>query len=308
MRPATCLGKRGRRCGDPRRGPMCHSTLGRVSVERACCTEEVGRARVRHRQQAFRRVGRARRLLVRSEAGAAHRFSRAQRRGKTTAMRAVFGLVALDGGAVRWQGAEIGPSSGRGSGTCRRSVASIRACVSATSSSTWVELCGRSAVRRRAQRRHVARPTGLGDPGEGPGRHLVARQPAAGAADRRAGQRARAARARRTVLRSRPDRHRRHVRAARRGRRRRRHRVVLEPPARPGRGHLRGRRHHRRGTDRPIRRPHRSAGRGAAAIRRPSATGAPLPTGRGSGSVELVDASEGEARLRRRATASTSRR
>jgi ABC-2 type transport system ATP-binding protein len=29
--------------------------------------------------------------------------------GKTTAMRAVFGLVALDSGAVRWQGAEIGP-------------------------------------------------------------------------------------------------------------------------------------------------------------------------------------------------------
>ncbi len=29
--------------------------------------------------------------------------------GKTTAMRAVFGLVALDDGAVRWQGAAIGP-------------------------------------------------------------------------------------------------------------------------------------------------------------------------------------------------------
>ena len=29
--------------------------------------------------------------------------------GKTTAMRAVFGLVALDSGAVRWHGAEIGP-------------------------------------------------------------------------------------------------------------------------------------------------------------------------------------------------------
>jgi ABC-2 type transport system ATP-binding protein len=29
--------------------------------------------------------------------------------GKTTAMRAVFGLVELDGGAVRWRGARIGP-------------------------------------------------------------------------------------------------------------------------------------------------------------------------------------------------------
>jgi len=29
--------------------------------------------------------------------------------GKTTAMRAVFGLVELDGGAVRWRGAPIGP-------------------------------------------------------------------------------------------------------------------------------------------------------------------------------------------------------
>lgn len=30
--------------------------------------------------------------------------------GKTTAMRAVFGLVELEGGAVRWQGAPIGPA------------------------------------------------------------------------------------------------------------------------------------------------------------------------------------------------------
>ena len=30
--------------------------------------------------------------------------------GKTTAMRAVFGLVELDGGAVRWRGASIGPA------------------------------------------------------------------------------------------------------------------------------------------------------------------------------------------------------
>lgn len=30
--------------------------------------------------------------------------------GKTTAMRAVFGLVELDSGAVRWQGAPIGPA------------------------------------------------------------------------------------------------------------------------------------------------------------------------------------------------------
>ncbi len=29
--------------------------------------------------------------------------------GKTTAMRTVFGLVELDSGAVRWQGAPIGP-------------------------------------------------------------------------------------------------------------------------------------------------------------------------------------------------------
>ena len=59
--------------------------------------------------------------------------------GKTTAMRAVFGLVALDERQrSAGRGRRSALSSGPGSGTCRRSAASIRACVSATSSSTWV--------------------------------------------------------------------------------------------------------------------------------------------------------------------------
>ena len=59
--------------------------------------------------------------------------------GKTTAMRTIFGLVELDSGAVRWQGRPIGPEQrARGSGTCRRSVASTRACASATSWCTSV--------------------------------------------------------------------------------------------------------------------------------------------------------------------------
>ena len=33
--------------------------------------------------------------------------------GKTTAMRTVFGLVELDSGSVRWQGAPIGPDQRR---------------------------------------------------------------------------------------------------------------------------------------------------------------------------------------------------
>ena len=71
--------------------------------------------------------------------GAAHRLSRTERRGED------------DGDAGRVRSRRLGQrarsagkaprsvlSSGRGSGTCRRSVASIRACASATSSSTWV--------------------------------------------------------------------------------------------------------------------------------------------------------------------------
>ena len=53
--------------------------------------------------------------------------------GKTTAMRAVFGLVELDAGAVRWRGAPIGAASGCGSATCPRSGACTPACGCATS-------------------------------------------------------------------------------------------------------------------------------------------------------------------------------
>ena len=63
--------------------------------------------------------------------------------GKTTAMRAVFGLVELDGGAVRWRGAPvIGVPSGRGSATCPRSAACTRACGCATSSCTSAGCAG----------------------------------------------------------------------------------------------------------------------------------------------------------------------
>ncbi len=36
--------------------------------------------------------------------------------GKTTAMRAIFGLIELDGGAVRWRGGPIGPAERMGFG------------------------------------------------------------------------------------------------------------------------------------------------------------------------------------------------
>ena len=55
----------------------------------------------------------------------------------------------------------------------------------------------------------------------------------------------------------------------------RRDRAVLQPPARPGRGPVRGRRHHRPRPDRAGRRAGRAAGRGAATVR-----GRPLPRAR----------------------------
>ena len=79
---------------------------------------------------------------------------------------------------------------------------------------------------------------------------------------------------------------------------RRRDRAVLQPPARPGRGPVRRRRHHRPRPDRPSRRPGRAAGRGRRNGSSTSATAAPRPTGPGSPRVELVESNDGQARLR----------
>jgi ABC-type multidrug transport system ATPase subunit len=62
--------------------------------------------------------------------------------GKTTTMRAIFGLIDLDAGAVRWNGAPVGPYSGAASATCPRSVACIRECSSVSNSSTWAGCTG----------------------------------------------------------------------------------------------------------------------------------------------------------------------
>ena len=80
-----------------------------------------------------------------------------------------------------------------------------------------------------------------------------------------------------------------HVRAARRGRRRRHDGAVLQPPARPRRGPLRGRRHHRPRPDRPRRRPRPSCGPPSRSGSSTSAIAAPRPTGPRCHRVELVD-------------------
>ena len=141
---------------------------------------------------------------------------------------------------------------------------------------------------RRARRQPLDRPPRPVRPGEDADRRAVARQPAARPARRRARPRSRAARARRAVLRARPRRHRRHELHPRRARRGRRHRAVLQPPARPRGGHLRG------GGDHPPRPPRRvRAGRGPAPRRPPPAR----RPGDGRPGRGLV----GRAQLRRRA-------
>ena len=201
--------------------------------------------------------------------------------GKTTAMRAVFGLVELDAGAVRWRGAADRTSGARrGSATCPRSGACTRGCGCVISSSTSAGCADARATRwSQASTRWLER-LGLADRGERPARRALPRQPATRPAHRRAGQRARPARARRTVLRARSARDRQHVRAARRGGGRRRDRAVLQPPARPRRGPLRGRRHHRPRPHRPRRRPRPSCGPRSRNGSSTSATADAHPTGR----------------------------
>ena len=200
--------------------------------------------------------------------------------GKTTAMRAVFGLVELDAGAVRWRGAPIGRAERARFGYMPEERGLYPRMRVRDQLVYLGRLCGRTSRRRESERRHLARATRPRRPSERPPRRALARQPAAGPAHRRAGQRARAARARRAVLRARSARHRQHVRAARRGRGGGRDGAVLQPPARPGRGPLRRRRHHRPRPHRPRRRPRPSCGPRCRNGSSTSATAARHPTGR----------------------------
>ena len=99
-----------------------------------------------------------------------------------------------DGEGGRWTG-----SLGVGSATSRRSVASTRRCASSTSSSTWRGSTVRAGPPRDPRFGDPRDPRS-GRPLEGPGRELVAREPAAGATRRRPRLRARSPRARRAVL------------------------------------------------------------------------------------------------------------
>ena len=215
----------------------------------------------RPRAHATAPVASPRRDDVHRRAGFGDRLPRPQRAGKTTTMRAIFGLTALDAGAVRFDGRPIDHTVRRRFGylpeerglypTMRvleqlRYLGQLRGLPAAKAEAEakrWLaELEPRRASRRRA-----------GGP--------LARQPAAGAADRRADPRTRRARARRAVLRPRPGRRRRPLQGARRRGPTRRDGAVLVAPARPRRGPVRARRGRRPRPCRCIRHDRRPHGR-----------------------------------------------
>src|SRR6185312_5837839 len=125
---------------------------------------------------------------------------------------------------------------------------------------------GGVGTRSRAE---LDRAAGPGRPGVGQAGGALARQPAAGAAGRRADARPGTARPRRALCRPGPGRRRRYDRDPGRTGPGRGHRRVLQPPARPGGAHLRVSGDH---PPRPGRRPGRRVGPGA---RRPAAAGRP---------------------------------
>ena len=188
--------------------------------------------------------------------------------GKTTAMRAVFGLVELDEGSgpvARCAGPRRGPGPVRlhagGAGP-------VPADAGAGPARSTSASCAGASRRPWPQRGYLAGASRPGRAGGGPAGRAVARQPAAGPADRRAGNEPGPAGARRAVLRPGPDRHRGHGRAAVRPGRGGRDGAVLQPPAGPGPGPVPGRGDHRARPDRAGRRTGGAAGQGAAAVHR----------------------------------------
>ena len=159
--------------------------------------------------------------------------------GKTTAMRIVFGVIPADAGEVRYQGVPLGVEQRRRFGYMpeeRGLYPDMRVRDQLVYFARLSGVGADDAGRRDGRPARAPRPDG---PGGGRRREAVARQPAARAAGRGPGPRARRARARRALLRARPARGGEPL-GDRPGRRpRRAHRPVLQPPARPGGGPVR---------------------------------------------------------------------
>ena len=191
--------------------------------------------------------------------------------GKTTTMRCIFGLASPDRGEVRWAGAPVGRDARLRFGYMPEQRGLYPRMRVGEQLSYFAQQHG---LRRQGRERRggpLARADGPRRPRQVEAGGAVARQPAARPARDGARPRPGAAGPRRAVLRPRPDRHRDDDRGHPRAGRGRRRRGLLQPPARPGRGRLRGRRDHRPGPDRRRRRH-----RGAQDRVRP-----PAPRGRG---------------------------
>ena len=227
--------------------------------------------------------------------------------GKTTTMRCVFGLARPDRGQTPGRAADR-PRDRLRFGYMPEQRGLYPRMRVAEQLSYFAQHHGLSGRDADAAAVRWLERLGLADRAQVEARGAVARQPAAGPARRGARPRSGAAGPRRAVLGPRPDRHRDDVRGPPGAGRGRRRRPLLEPPARPRRGHLRGRRDHRPRPDRRRRRDRRASRRRPDAATSRSRWRAPAARwldGRPELDVVETEGRPGEAP--RRPTTSTSR-
>ena len=141
--------------------------------------------------------------------------------GKTTAMRAVVGVIAPDAGEIRWRGAPVDAAARRTFGYMPEERGLYPGMVVLEQLEYLGRLYGMTAAEARVVRARMDRAARHRRQAGPEDRDAVAGQPAARAARRRTRARARAAHPRRAVLGARPGGRRRHERSAGGARRRR---------------------------------------------------------------------------------------
>ena len=154
-------------------------------------------------------------------------------------MRAIFGLTDLDAGTVRWNGRPVGHAERRRFGYMPEERGLYPGMLVGDQVEYLGRLHGLSAARCRRRNRCLARAARHRRPQGLQSRGIVAREPAASAADGGARPRSRAAGFGRTAVGARPVGHRRHRSRAGRSGSSRMLRDLQQPPARSGGGPVR---------------------------------------------------------------------